>query len=216
MTKIRAVLVFARTKADVLIDKYKFNFRLTETGDVSFFLLTPACSVQDQPWGRPMSLTTRVMRSNPTSVTVEGVPVSSASSRWDRLRRNGWHIPSTTVGDVSFSELASAHLGGRGATNCLTERPFHVVLATASMLAMSFLCCSGARSGAHSRLGPHFRVQWTSSGHNYPPAVAGHDGTSGQEGRRVGLSSPKSVRVLAGVQRQSLHVRWGRVPKRVC
>ena len=40
-------------------------------------------------WVRHMSLNTRVMRSNPASVTAGGVPVSSASSRWDRLRRNG-------------------------------------------------------------------------------------------------------------------------------
>ena len=34
-----------------------------------------------------------VMRSNPASVTVGGFPVSSASSRWDRLRQNGWPLP---------------------------------------------------------------------------------------------------------------------------
>ena len=33
------------------------------------------------------------MRSKPTSVSVRAVRVSSASSRWDRLRRNGWHLP---------------------------------------------------------------------------------------------------------------------------
>ena len=38
---------------------------------------------------RHMSLNTRVMRSNPASVMVGAVPVSSASSRWDRLRQNG-------------------------------------------------------------------------------------------------------------------------------
>ena len=40
-------------------------------------------------WVRHISLNTRVMRSNHASVTAGGVPVSSASSRWDRLRQNG-------------------------------------------------------------------------------------------------------------------------------
>ena len=32
----------------------------------------------------------RLLRTNPASITAGGVPVSSASSRWDRLRQNGF------------------------------------------------------------------------------------------------------------------------------
>ena len=36
------------------------------------------------------SLNTRLLRMNPASITAGVVPVSSASSRWDRLRQNGF------------------------------------------------------------------------------------------------------------------------------